>query len=725
MKRLLYILTFLLPTILFGQKIYVDPINGNDVEDGSTYALRVQTLSRLEELMSDDVDTVYLFDTLHIGTLTFDDVDGAYGDHIQILSYNEYGKKTRLTNKKTLSSFSQSGNYWSKTDSDLPDDIYVPVYYDYGMIDFAMPLAFVRINGVKQRISKEPNSDAIAYEATDFDDADDDWIEDDVNTWDDNTWDGALLVLRNERWYDEKVPVTEYSSNVFNFNSGNMSSELVNGVKYYIVNHDTAADTDGEYVVYPATQTLKIYYESDLNSQTVEVSVEDSVVGISNSSYIRFSGIYFEGGNVNTVMIDNSYNIVFDSCNFKDANYAAVFAKSSDTIRFRYDTVLNSNDNGFAFNGWGDEISIENCYFDSIAMEPGMSGHYSDLHNCAVGMFYGSGDYSIMYNRFRYMGKAAWQHSNSVSAPTGNFDFAFNLSQYACQFYGDYGDIHTGALNNGGSSQLIRNNIFYSSGDHYPYIYDDYNDARGIYLDENTDEVYCDSNSIYNHNMPIFLNFGCTADTITNTKIYYFSRDGYSTYANGFWMRDDDDDNSFTNNTIVVDNHGLDSTYFILYNITNGFEANGNDIDYNNYLSPYENIVKPFRIWAVSLDTYTFTDWKSTTSWDGNSTYDNTAYDTTIMYCNWSSTSHVFEFSASSAVDEDGGSLSGSVTVPRYYSAIVRMNSFSSSDEPLYIWEEEAGETRTATYRGISISNASHKGMPTPKVIKYRNIIYE
>ena len=32
---------------------------------------------------------------------------------------------------------------------------------------------------------------------------------------------------------------------------------------------------------------------------------------------------------------------------------------------------------------------------------------------------------------------------------------------------------------------------------------------------------------------------------------------------------------------------------------------------------------------------------------------------------------------------------------------------------------------RTATYRGISISNASHKGMPTTKVIKYRNIIYE
>jgi len=714
-KRQILIL-FLLPQLVFSQgNLYVD-IAGDDANDGSTWALRIKTATRFNELITDNIDTVFFSDTIHNGIFNFNDIDGEYGSHIQVLPYVTYNKRVVLTNIDTLSSFSQSGNYWSITDSDLPDDIYVPVYYTWNLLDFAMPLAFVRINGVKQRLSKEPNSDATAYEATAYDDFGDDWIKDDVNTWNDDTWDGALLVLRNEKWYDEKVPVTDYSSNTFNFSSGNMSSELVDGVKYYIANHDSAADVDGEYVVDASTQTLKIYYESNLNSETVEVSIGDSVVGITSSSYIRFSGIHFEGGNVNTIMIENSYNIVFDSCHFKDANYASVFAKSSDTLWFRYDTILNSNDNGLAFNDW-DEVSIEHCYFDNIAMEPGMSGHYSDLHNTAIGMFYGAGDYYIRYNHFYNLGKSAWQHSNSVNDPTGNFDFAYNLSRNACMFYDDYGHIHTGALNNGGNSQTIRNNIFYHSGEALPYLYSDFNESRGIYLDENTDEVYCDSNSIYDAHMPIFFNFGNSRDTVINSKIYYFSRNGYSTYADGFWMRDDDDDNYFGNNTIVVDNHGLDSTYFILYYLTNGFGANGNDIDYNNYLSPYENIVKPFRIWAATLDTYTFSGWKTETSWDANSSYDATPYDTTIMYCNWSNASHEFSFSASSAVDEDGGSLSGSVTVPAYYSVIVRMDGFSSSDTPLYTGSEEEeeeegtpaptlyeGRTGTKSYEGRSVT---------------------
>ena len=52
-------------------------------------------------------------------------------------------------------------------------------------------------------------------------------------------------------------------------------------------------------------------------------------------------------------------------------------------------------------------------------------------------------------------------------------------------------------------------------------------------------------------------------------------------------------------------------------------------------------------------------------------------------------------------------------------------NSQSGLDWDIGAYEYQETGIRTATYRGISISNTSHRGMPELKVIKYRGKIYE
>lgn len=225
-------------------------------------------------------------------------------------------------------------------------------------------------------------------------------------------WAYSRVPIKNIDCENDRISVSNTS-----FNNGNYFA--TNG-KWAISNLLEELDIPGEY--YLDYKSLRLYYYPPYSTENVNMELavnENNMIQFKNAKYISFEGITFEKNRNTVVTIDNSDNIKFLSCVFRQIALKGISSKKCENILVDgcdfvslgssavdinewYPENINYNDNDLVTRKLQNN-TIDNCYFYDLATQGrtylgatkisgcGNSIINSTIHNCKSGIIYFTG----------------------------------------------------------------------------------------------------------------------------------------------------------------------------------------------------------------------------------------------------------------------------------------------------------------------------------------------
>ena len=442
-------------------------------------------------------------------------------------------------------------------------------------------------------------------------------------------WTGAEVVVRLNRWIIDRATITSQSTTQLNFAS--TSYPLQNGWGYFIQNSLSTLDTFGEWYYNTGTSTFYMYFGAvDPNTKTVKVSSIDKLISSSNSKYITIDGLTLTGSNLGAVYRNSTdytaANFIIQNCDISFSGANAVYAERSSTMIIQYTTITNTNNTALLLDGnFGTANNVNNCTITNTATIPGLSGS-GDMQGLAIKSTVGNT--VIEYNNIINTGYIPIYFGGVNSLVQKNFLDTF------CSIKDDGGGIY--CYHDVTANKRVLNNILLNSVGAFGTVSssgtpDVTSSGRGLYSDQLCKNIVYDGNTIaYMSASAIHVN---TSDiiTISNNTIfqtkYFLDVNRWSST----WFTDSI---SVTNNkiasTINVESPDKANIWYAVQ--SSGAYIDGGTLDYetsklgvinNNYY--YSNIdhhgMCYTSIAPYTLHHFTYTQWKSTMSFDVNSTF--------------------------------------------------------------------------------------------------------
>lgn len=399
------------------------------------------------------------------------------------------GAKPKITSFKSITSWTSLGSnkYVSGTISTLP-------------INTVQMLA---VNNYPAVMGRYPNLDNGA----------DGWLDYDAATTTSIT-DAAMIssatanlnhgqvVMRTARYKMDRYDITGHSGTTINFvvntkygAGGNSPKDASKTWGYFVQDHPYLLDQDGEWYHDTAAKTIQIYSTTNLatnpSSKTVQVATLNHLLTAYLKSYVTIDNIDFFGANGNTVDIDTCTGFNITNCKIYFNGQDGIHSDRSIGLRFDYDTIFYSMNNGFKFdqkaNGsiWG---YVGHLYMNNSGTFRGMG-----LNNAGnyIGMLTdGSTGYTLEYYRIDSSGYAGltWKGSDA-------------LNQYGFISH------HNMTLNDGGGMYLqdasnndapkfnrkLHHVIIMDNEDAHNGSDSQADNSAGLYMDDGTDNVQADN----------------------------------------------------------------------------------------------------------------------------------------------------------------------------------------------------------------------------------------
>lgn len=448
---------------------------GNDLGNGLTPGTAWQTISKVNASSFAPGDSIFFE---RGGTwnerLNFPS-SGSISSYIVLSAYGS-GNKPVLTGLKTLAGMTNAGNVWSAVTSPIVTDINL-----------------VMVNGAIKQKARLPNTGYSTASSI-------------ANKYQLNTsltgtpnYTGAEAVVRSSHWVIDVVKISSQSGGVLNFQDSLTYASFSGGANGYFLQNDTRfLDTEGEWVFDSATSTIFVYSAS---SPLCQYAALDTVVSIVGKSYIKLLNLIIEGGNIATLQITESNNIITENCTIRNSGQIGISAQKSAYLTIQSDTLLNNLSNAIYLRGAHPyAFMTDTCEYATI----------SDNYIKNTGTIAGMG----MSNNGRYIGIYVIGTSPTITRnridSTGYVGIYFNgkkslvqnnyLNTYA-YVKDDGGGIYTivGTYINTdyNDSSLVRKNIVLNGlGARPGTSADSY--AAGIYLDNFSRRITVDSNTIFN-----------------------------------------------------------------------------------------------------------------------------------------------------------------------------------------------------------------------------------
>jgi parallel beta-helix repeat protein len=707
--------------------IYFDSENGDDDNPG-TFLAPYQSMTKLQELINNNTiiagSRVYCrcgsrWDEVYI---TIDN-SGAAGNHIKFTAYGS-GPLPIITALKNISGgFSQSGNHYTKTDSDLPASMTISVRANSNSAwNFQEILPFVFLDGIPYNVSKYPNSSRSYLDVSNYS-GDFYSYFDCATSWPNGYWNGAEILMNCTNWGMTRRTVNTYSSGRFNLTSGSFgaNAEAFNydggeQLKFNISNHANAQDNNGEWVYNYSTKTLDILHSSSVNSMTVEAPVMDYVIRIDNADYIDISDLDIRSGIIAGIYVYMSDSVNITDCKVQYSGHAGILIGDCNNTKLTNNLVRYCANNGIKDMS-SSGTSLIDCRIWNIGMQEGMGG---DLAN---------GDYEGYHSLYRDNGGSISMincHIDSTGyngfsiqgllGTEGNVYLYGDLVQHtnyqSTDGGGGYINLDTAGISTP-RTKIIRKCIFRESWGNKAFNNRGAVQSVGLYMDNQVNNYTVDSCIFFRMTRPLWSNEGQKHMKMNHNLLVDFDENGagssekignYWATIESCWYPHPHGKSQYKNesryNTIVSTSESELGQYWYYDNTSCTFDDYGNLIDYNKYHNGFSNTnymaaSRGYQIWTETY--YTLDSWRAFSGFDMNSTFNanNWKFSNTTgitedqfvwLFSNWSGTSHLFGLGSASFKDIDGNTVSGSVNIPAHQGIVLFYASgiLSGVDNPFY-----------------------------------------
>jgi Secretion system C-terminal sorting domain len=307
-------------------------------------------------------------------------------------------------------------------------------------------------------------------------------------------WTGGEIVLKTMQWILDKSTITSVSGNMLNFNA--TSYEPQDQWGYFIQNHPSTLDQDGEWYFNPITKEISVFLsQSNPNNQQMEATTFAKGIDLTGS-YVTIQNIQIE----------------------KTRKYG-VYGQNISYFKFLNSTVINSGENAIQLDGSGNFIEMINDSIQYVNNNAIVVNNYSNfvfngnsVRNVGLAPgrgFSGDGQYfGLQYSANNSTGTSIIENCHFDSLGYVGIDFRASNIMVKKNIVSNYdlikddgGGIYTW---NGGSpaniytNQRVLSNIVYNAIGSTAGVYNGYPGACGIYMDDCSLNIEIADNTIFN-----------------------------------------------------------------------------------------------------------------------------------------------------------------------------------------------------------------------------------
>ncbi len=240
-----------------------------------------------------------------------------------------------------------------------------------GNCPLAAPMVNIVVsNGISQPLGRYPNFDATnsGYLNIDSHLAGTQITSSALNTA--INWAGAEVVIRKNHWTIDRGIISSNTATVINY-TGASSYQPLNNFGFFIQNHPATLDEVGEWYYNPASKKVNLFFGASMpGGVNVQVGSLDSIINITNKSYIVISGLAFNGANNFAIQLLNANYVTIKNCNITQSGINGINASNATYLTIQNDTISGSNNSAILLNGAHNTISNNTIYNNGLL--PGM-----------------------------------------------------------------------------------------------------------------------------------------------------------------------------------------------------------------------------------------------------------------------------------------------------------------------------------------------------------------
>ncbi|WP_207494035.1 PA14 domain-containing protein [Aridibaculum aurantiacum] len=301
---------------------------------------------------------------------------------------------------------------------------------------------------------------------------------------------GGDIVIRKNRWVLDRNKILLHTGNTITYTSQS-GYWADNGYSYFIQNHPSTLDQEGEWYYNASTRKIGIYTaNANSNLRSVHASTLDVIVQVQNHSYIVFDNIAFTGSTKHTFFVKNAQHVQIKNCDLLYNGTNAITADNSHHIVVENSTINHSNN--IAFNGIsGSNNILKNNIITNTGVFTGMGDGDSGSYEAV--MLNGSNN-TVELNKIDSTGYIPITfNGNDINIANNTIsNFAFVKDDGGAIYTWNNGSNAPSNYNRTIKKNIILNGIGASEGTPDPgkkY-------AHGIYIDDNASHVNIDGNSV-------------------------------------------------------------------------------------------------------------------------------------------------------------------------------------------------------------------------------------
>lgn len=355
----------------------------------------------------------------------------------------------------------------------------------------------VSLDGVIQRLGRYPNSGYLTYTSHTGNSS---ITGTSVGTLP-SSFVGGEVVIRKFRYILDRHIITGRSGNTLSYSStdfyGNSSQYTptdpeqpgYGGNGYFVQNHLTSLDQEGEWCYDAAAQRLYMHFGAGTpTGRVVKAATVDELIPLNSTVGAKFFNIDVEGANSGFVN-NGTNNIEIKNCNVSQCG-VGVYAVNSNNLKVAYSNISDCWSNGILAEANDHNTIIDNVTTKNTAVIPGLGQSGDGRYNAiAVNGVKTTITNSIIKNT----------GFNGISFGGDSVLVEHNLIDTFCTVKDDGAGVYTfagdGVIN---SNRIVRNNIILDaigSSAGAQANGDPTGEAAAIYLDGNTNHAEISNNS--------------------------------------------------------------------------------------------------------------------------------------------------------------------------------------------------------------------------------------
>lgn len=200
------------------------------------------------------------------------------------------------------------------------------------------------------------------------------------------TYVGGEVAIRKYRYILDRHKITAQSGNTITYSStnfyGNSSNyDPTDGNGYFVQNHTSTLDQDGEWCYKPDSSRLYMYFAGTPSGRVVKAANVQELVPLNSTVDVTFNNIDFEGANTCLANYGTS-NIKLSKCAIRQCG-VGVYGADCENFQAKSSTINDSWSNGIFIETGGHNSLIDSVTLNRTALIPGLGqsgdGKYSGI----------------------------------------------------------------------------------------------------------------------------------------------------------------------------------------------------------------------------------------------------------------------------------------------------------------------------------------------------------